>query len=76
MLGNRVLQVKMVKTTDKNANVEDAPEIDRLDLEYIHEIARDVVTHAAVTVMLAYTACKVVNTFSKIAVIAAKAKLR
>lgn len=76
MLGNRALQVQVVKkSNDKNAvDVVDAAPL--VDPEQIVKIAKDYTTHVAITVGAVIVGNRLLKTACEIAIIAAKAHIR
>lgn len=76
MLGNRALQVKLVRTKKAEEPSEEPQECTHLDPELISLISQEFVVHTFVAAGIVYSAVKVLDTISKIAVIAAKAKIR
>lgn len=76
MLGNRAIQVKVVRTKKANTPSEEPVECTHLDPDLIKQIAEEFVVHTIVSIGIVYSAVKVVDTISKIALIAAKAKIR
>lgn len=76
MLGNRAVQVSVVKkTSDKNA-VDATDVVPRVDPDKIHQIMKDYTTHVAVTVGAVVVGNRILKTACDIAIIAAKAKLK
>lgn len=73
MFRDRAFQIKMVK--DKNAS-DTLPEAVTYDPEYISDVANEFVTKTAVTIAMVYAGMKLVDTISKVIVIAAKAKIK
>lgn len=66
MFGNRVAQVKFVKETpapetDTERNIFEGPEI----AAAYSEVAKDLITHAALTIGGVYAACKIIARICK-----------
>ena len=77
MLGNRALQVQVVKKPKGDNNpVEVLDAVQGLDAEQIGRIARNYTTHVAITVGAVIAANRLLKTACDIAVIAAKAHIR
>jgi hypothetical protein len=76
-LKNRAIQVTMVKKPKNEEDIfDDEVESTHVDPEQLAKIAKDFVTHTAVTIVAVLAANKFMNTVSKIAVIAAQSKFR
>lgn len=76
-LQNRTIQMKFVKDNKKPTTVSEAMAADvKIVPEYAAELAKDVVTHAALTIGGVFIAYRLVDTACKIAVITAKAIAR
>jgi hypothetical protein len=76
MIGNRALQVKLVRTPKgKDAN-EDSVERSEVDPELVTQLAKELVTHTADTIVRAFIAYKVADTLAKIAIAATRAAFR
>jgi nitrogen regulatory protein PII-like uncharacterized protein len=77
MLGNRAIQVQVVKKPkDDNNAAEVLDALPRVDPEQIVKIAKDYTAHAAITIGAVVAANRLLKTACDIAVIAAKAHIR
>jgi hypothetical protein len=76
MLGNRALQVQVVKKPKDHNSVEVLDAVSHVDPEQIAKIAKDYTAHVAITVGVVVAANRILKTACEIAVIAAKAQLR